>query len=70
MLSRPRIVDSIILKNTYLSHDIYVQQYAIYEDFKEVYEKLTHGAHVENYCLQGYSIILGSYVFLQVNEFM
>jgi hypothetical protein len=41
------------LKNTYLSHDSYVEQYAIDEDFKEVYEKLTHGAHVENYCLQG-----------------
>jgi hypothetical protein len=53
MLSRPPIVASIILKNTSLSHDSYVEQYAIDEDFKEVYEKLTHGAHVENYCLQG-----------------
>jgi hypothetical protein len=26
---------------------------SIIEDFKEVYEKLTHGAQVENYCLQG-----------------
>jgi hypothetical protein len=52
MLYIPPIVASIILKNTYLSHDICVEQYAIDEDFKEVYEKLTHGAHVENYCLQ------------------
>jgi hypothetical protein len=29
MISRPPIVDSIILKNTSLSHDIYVEQYAI-----------------------------------------
>jgi hypothetical protein len=30
-----------------------VEQYVIYEYFNEVYEKLTHGAQVENYCLQG-----------------
>jgi hypothetical protein len=53
MLSRPPIATSIILKNTSLSHDSYVEQYAIDEYFKEVYEKLTHGAQVENYCLQG-----------------
>jgi hypothetical protein len=53
ILSRPPIVASIILKNTYLSHDSYVEKYSIDEDFKEVYEKLTHGAQVENYCLQG-----------------
>jgi hypothetical protein len=51
MISRPPIASSIILKNTYLSHDSYVEQYAIDEDFKEVYHKLTHGAQVENYCL-------------------
>jgi hypothetical protein len=43
MISRPPI----------LSHDIYVEQYVIDEDFKEVFVKLTHGAQVENYCLQG-----------------
>jgi hypothetical protein len=53
MLSRPPIVASIILKNDYLFHDRSVEQYAIDEDFKEVYEKLTHGAQVEKYCLQG-----------------
>jgi hypothetical protein len=53
MISRPPIAASIILKNTSLSHDIYVEQYAIDEDFKEVYDNLTHGAQVENYCLQG-----------------
>jgi hypothetical protein len=44
MISRPPIVASIILKNTYLSHDSYVEKYSIDEDFKEVYDKLTHGA--------------------------
>jgi hypothetical protein len=53
MLSRPPIAASIILKNTYLSHNRYVEKYAINEYFKGVYEKLTHGAQVENYCLQG-----------------
>jgi hypothetical protein len=53
MISRPHIVASFILKNTSLSHDSYVEQYAIDEDFKEAYVKITHGAQVENYCLQG-----------------
>jgi hypothetical protein len=44
MLSSPPIVSSIILKNTSLSHDSYVEQYAIDEDFKEVYVKLTLGS--------------------------
>jgi hypothetical protein len=49
MLSRPPIVASIILKNDSLSHDSYVEQYIVDEYFKEVFEKLTHGAQVENY---------------------
>jgi hypothetical protein len=53
MISRPPIFSSIILKNASLSHDSYIEQYAIDEDFKELYTNLTLGAHVENYCLQG-----------------
>jgi hypothetical protein len=53
MVSRPPIIASIILNNDFLSHDSYVEQYVIDEDFKEVFEKLTHGARVENCCLQG-----------------
>jgi hypothetical protein len=53
MLSRPPIVASIILNNVSLYHDSYVEQYVLDEYFKEVFEKLTHGAQVENYCLQG-----------------
>ena len=48
ILSRPPIDASIILKNTSLSHDSYVKQYDIDEYFKEVYAKLTLGAHLEN----------------------
>jgi hypothetical protein len=44
MLSKPPIVISIILKNASLSHDIYIEQYTIDENFKEVYTKLTLGA--------------------------
>ena len=49
MLSRPPIV----LKNASLSHEIYIEQYAIDDDFKEIYEKLTNGTQVEDYYLQG-----------------
>jgi hypothetical protein len=51
MLSRLPIVASAILKNASLSHDNYVEQYVIDEDFKEVYVKLTLGTQVQNYCL-------------------
>ena len=44
MLSRHPIVASIILKNSSLSHDSYIEQYAIDEYVKEVYTKLTLGA--------------------------
>jgi hypothetical protein len=53
MLSRPPTATSIVLKNASLSHDSYVEKYSIEEDFKEVYAKLTLGAQVENYFLQG-----------------
>jgi hypothetical protein len=53
MLYIPPIVASIILKNDSLYHDIYIEQYVIDEDFKEVYMKLILGAQVENYSLWG-----------------
>jgi hypothetical protein len=31
-------------ENASLSHDSYVEQYVVDEDFKEVFENLTHGA--------------------------
>ena len=53
MLSRPPISASIVLQNASLSLEGYVEQYANDDDFKEIYAKLTHGPHVENYYLQG-----------------
>jgi hypothetical protein len=44
MLSIPPIVASIVLKNASLSQDSYVEQYVVDEDFKDVFENLTHGA--------------------------
>jgi hypothetical protein len=42
MLSRPLIYSSIVLKNASLAHDSYIEQYANDEDFKDVYERLSH----------------------------
>ena len=44
MLSHPPISTSIILHNASLSFESYVEQYANDDDFKEIYEKLTHGS--------------------------
>jgi len=44
MLSRPHAFEIIVLKNFSLSHDSYVEYYAINEYFKDVYERLTHGS--------------------------
>jgi hypothetical protein len=68
ILSRTPIAPSIILKNTSLFHDIYVEQYVIDEYFKEVYEKLTHGAQVENYCLQGNLLYHLGILFIPTSE--
>jgi hypothetical protein len=51
MLSRPPIVASIVLKNASLYHYSHVEQYVVDEYFKDVFEKITHGVQVENYCL-------------------
>jgi hypothetical protein len=47
MLSRPSINASIVLQHNSLAHESYVEQYARDEDFKDVYETLTHGTQVE-----------------------
>jgi len=47
MLSRPIVNASTILKNNSLSHESYVEQYARDDDFKYVYEELTHGNQCE-----------------------
>jgi len=57
MLSRPPISASIILHNALLSFEIYVENYANNDEFKEIYAKLIHGSQVEtitfrgNYCI-------------------
>jgi hypothetical protein len=47
MLSRPSISASVILKQSPIRHESYVEQYALDTDFKEVYETLCHSNHVE-----------------------
>ena len=51
MLSRPPISAYVILHNALLSFEIYAEQYANDDDFKEIYAKLTHGSQVDNYHL-------------------
>jgi len=47
MLSRPIINASTILKHNSVLHEIYIEQYAKYIDFKYVYATLSHGKQVE-----------------------
>ena len=49
MLSRPPMNASIILQNSSLTHESYVEQYAEDKDFKNAYASLTHGKQEENY---------------------
>ena len=47
MLSRPSLNASIILQNSSLAHESYIEQYARDSNFMDVYDSLTHGAYVE-----------------------
>jgi hypothetical protein len=47
MLSRPIVSASVILKQSPIMHESYVEQYALDADFKDVYETLCHSNHVE-----------------------
>ena len=49
MLSRLVIIASTILRYNPLAHESYVKQYAKDEDFKDVYEVLTHGNQRSDY---------------------
>lgn len=51
MFSRPPIFACIVLKNGFLSFEIYVKQYVDDDHFKEIYAKLTYGLQVDNYHL-------------------
>jgi hypothetical protein len=47
MISMPIVSASIILKQSPIMHESYVEQYALDADFKEVYETLCQSNHVE-----------------------
>ena len=47
MMSRFSLNILVILQNSSLAHESYIEQYVANTDFKDVYESLTHGAHVE-----------------------
>jgi hypothetical protein len=49
MLSRPVINASTILRYNPLAHEIYVERYAKDDDFKEVYDALTHDNQQSDY---------------------
>jgi hypothetical protein len=49
MLSRPMINASTILRYNPLAHESYVEQYAKDDDFKDIYEALTHGNQQSDY---------------------
>lgn len=47
MLSRPSLNASVVLQNSSLKLEIYVEKYSTDVDFKDIYESLTHGTQVE-----------------------
>ena len=48
MLSRPHVQNAlIILQNSSMVHEIFQQQYANDEKFKDIYTTLIQGKHVE-----------------------
>jgi hypothetical protein len=49
MLSIPKINASTILRYNHLAHESYVEQYARDDDFKELYDALTHENQYSNY---------------------
>lgn len=53
MLSLPPIFASVVLQNVSFSLEIYAEQYANENDFKEIYAKLTRASQVDNYYLLG-----------------
>ena len=47
MLSRPIIIAITLLKNDYILHESYIEQYASDVDFKDVYANLSEGNNFE-----------------------
>ena len=46
MLSRPIFIVATLLKNNYVLHEIYIEQYASNNDFQDVYASLSQGNQV------------------------
>ena len=47
MLSRPSLNASVVLQNSSLKHECYVEQYSTDDDFEDIYESLTHDIQIE-----------------------
>ena len=47
MLSRPSLNALVVLHNSYLKLESYLEQYSTDVDFKYIYESLTHGTQVD-----------------------
>jgi len=47
MLSRPIISAATLLKHNFVFHEIYIEQYALDNDFQELYANLSQGKQVE-----------------------
>lgn len=47
MLSKPSLNVSLVLHSSSLKHESYIEQYSMDDDFKDIYESLTHGSQVE-----------------------
>ena len=73
MLSRPSLNASIILQNSSLAHEIYIEQYARDSNFIDVYDSLINGAHVEELDYHVHDRLLyhlGSFAFHRMKECM
>ena len=58
MLSRPSLNASIVLQNSSLKLEIYLEKYSTYFDFKDIYESLTHGTQVEEVNFHVHNMLL------------
>ena len=47
MLSRPIVSATTLLKHNFVLHEIYIQKYALDNDFQDVYASLSQGNQVE-----------------------
>ena len=48
MLSRPSLNVVVVVQNSSLKHESYLEKYAMDANFKDVYEALTQGTHIQD----------------------